>query len=443
MSGVELDNDTKTSIQLPVDGELCVAVPLGEPRCSSSITLQAPANAIHPPRVDILGAPMVPGVEYFLLPGQSLIVFSWTSAVVDIKGSAKLKKNIFRTGMKSIMRPLVEYQCSLDQMRRELHKKNDLGPIVLVCGSTLYGKRLAARSLCSYATRSGWKPLLVDLDSGMDQSVGIPGSIGAAIMEYPLVVDEIISQTHITFSYFTGFLESQQQNDLGASISPCYKHYSSLLMDVALERLQEHIGTVYGSSGAIVILPDLVGASGAAFVASIAERYPVSNILCWGDNYLFHKLYSRFDESGSVAQAAKVTKVDKISASYFGPFPVPPGLLLPQLYKHYFYGQGAVNLSPSSWTKELDKIVIYQIKERDHNPVLVVVDMKALQGIVGCLAALHIHQHSQSLLSASPLAFAKIDSIDAAGVHLLTTTHVPPPEHISAIVGAVRWITSS
>lgn len=332
----------------------------------------------------------------------------------------------------------------LVQLRQEAETRREVGPLVVLCGSSVYGKKVIGRSLCSYAARSGWKPLLVDLDNSPSQMVGIPGSVGTAIVEYPIVLDEVISQTHFTFSFYTGSLEAQYLTQEGLSIRPSYQHFSSLLLDVVMERLQAHAGTTYGPSGAVIILPDLAGGSGAHFVSDLAEskKYPISHILCCGDDYLFHKLYSRFCQNVPPAQVR--TRVDKISPSYVTQPTVPASAALPRLFTNFFDGEGSTNLSHYIWQKTLNRVDIYVIRddERKKQPVLLAVEKEALEGFVGCIAALYTFKHSQNLLTASPFAMGKINSVDGAGVHFLTSTP-SPPDRLCAIVGSVRWLVGS
>lgn len=438
MNILNTESHEKISINLPEDGELCIIVPLNEGR-AASISVQN-STATNDPRVDCMGAPMIPGVNYRLLAGESFSIYSWTSAVIDIQGSSSLLKNVFRNPVKSLVRPIVEYHCLLHQIRADADKKGDIGPVVLLCGNNSSGKSCIARSLCSYAARSGWKPLLVDLDNSVSQMIGVPGSIGAAVVEYPIVMDEIISQSLVTFSYFTGFLECQRTTHSGSSMSPTYVNYTTLLLDLVKDRLYSHIGTTIGSSGAIIVLPELVGMSGVNFAIDIAEKYMGTNILCCNDDFLFHKLYSRFCEDIPIEQVQ--TKVDKISSTYVAPAVIPHEIILPKLFKDFFYGNGPTNLLPQRWARGLDKVKVFQLKDDNNKAGLDSVQLESLQGIVGCIAALYPDNQPQSILTASPLTVGKIDTIDATGIQLLTATHSLPYERICLVVGSVRWISS-
>eukprot|EP00796_Vickermania_ingenoplastis_P009248 gene9248-6501_t len=466
LTNIYADDNLRTiSIQLSADGELCILVPFDESGWSSSVTVQNVANSNEKkqlvPKVDVLGSPLVPGVKYYLLPGQNFSLYSWTPSTIEVHGSLKLLHNMFKMPVKSVTRPLVEYHCGLDQLRRVLHKRGETGPVVLVCGSTSSGKAQIGRTLCSYAARSDWKPLLVDLDCGVSQMIGVPGTIGAAITEYPVTIDEVISQTHVCFSFFTGFLECQSVRDGEATMGASYRHYSFMLLDVMRDRLNSHLGTTYSSSGAVIVLPEVVGVSGANFVFDVVEKYAISHILCCGDDYLFHKLYSRFVEDVDVNHAH--TRVDKISQSYFTPAPVPTQLLLPTLFENFFNGQGPIRILSALLLRPFDKVEVFQIKEDSTSsmPTLTSVEREELQGKVGCMTALYPSNHSQSLLSASPLTIAKIDAVDARGafvrsrwidslafqIKILSMTGITVTEmtcyHSDMTIGEISMSTSS
>lgn len=437
MSGLLAEKKVKLSIQLSADKELIVVVPLAEKKNSSFICVHS-ATSYYDPKVDIMGAPMIPDVQYNLLPGTTVSLYSWSSSTIDICGSPTLIKNIHRNPCKSLIRPLVEYHCLLHQGRSDADKKSGIGPITLICGNSVGSKPQIGRTLCSYAARCGWKPLLVDLDCGVLQSIGVPGCISAAAVEYPIAVDEVISQTHMSLLYFTGSLECQKNTDMEVIMNPIYCNYVTVLMDVIEQRFSTHMGTLHSLSGAIIIIPELVGTSGINFVIELIEKYAISNVLCCGDDFLFHKLYSRFCDNVAVPQI----KVDKISQGFLSNISIPEEVFLSTLYKNFFYGNGATILYPASWTQTLDRLEIYCLKDDNKNAVLESVEMEALQGIVGCIAALFYLNNSQSLLLASPFTIAKIEAIDSAGLHLLTTTHSPPLEKICVVVGSVRWFSS-
>ncbi|KAG5503369.1 hypothetical protein GH5_04441 [Leishmania sp. Ghana 2012 LV757] len=428
-------------VTIPADGELIITVPPSEPKCTASIKLEA-SNGTTDSRVDVAGSPLVTDISYYLLPGVTLNVFAWTVSIVRIEGSERLLRGVIRSPAKSITRPLVEYHCVLHTQRVAAEKTQSSGPMTLICGGELAGKMVAARTLANYSARAGWKLTLVDLDPGVDQVVGLPGSIGAAIVEYPLALDEVIALSLVSTTYFVGTTEVESFDKLGeACVKAAYTHFSKLLLNCVRERLSTHANNLYGFSGAIIVLPEIHGNGGVNFVSELIQQYDISNVLCLGDDDLFHTLYLRHDR-GNSAQPDYV-KIDRISHNFSVVPPPNADAVLPSRYSDYFLGAGVVDLHPSQWSKPFNSIDVLIVKEEQGQVVLSPIPKEELQGIVGCIGALHSFK-SGSPLQSSPLAYARIQTIDPAGIYFLTSTHFTfPSEKLTLLVGNVRWITST
>ncbi|KAK7194505.1 hypothetical protein NESM_000367600 [Novymonas esmeraldas] len=428
-------------VTLPTDGELIVTVPLTEPKCSATIRLE-PSTGTTDSRVDVAGSPLVAEISYYLLPGANLTVFAWTAGVVRIEGSEQLLRSVIRPSTRSITRPLVEYHCVLHTQRAAAESTLSAGPVTLICGGQLSGKAMIARTLANYAARAGWKPLLVDMDPGVHQTIGLPGSIGAAIVDHPVSLDEVMALSLVCTTYFVGTTEVESFSKLGeAVVGAAYVHFAKLLLDCVRERLSAHMHDLYGFSGAIVLVPEVHGSAGMNFVSELIQQCEVSNVLCVGDDDLFHMLYLRHDR-GNAAQADYV-KIDRISHNFSVVPPADADALLPSRYNDYFLGAGAVGLHPSQWSKPFSSIDVLLLKEEQGQVVLSAVPKEELQGIVGCIGALYSSK-SVSALQSSPVAYARVQTIDPAGIYFLTSTHYTfPSERLTLLVGAVRWITST
>ncbi|KPI86672.1 hypothetical protein ABL78_4287 [Leptomonas seymouri] len=317
-----------------------------------------------------------------------------------------------------------------------------MGPVTLVCGGHLSGKAAVVRSLVNYAARAGWKPLLVDMDPSAYQMIGLPGSIGAAIVDSPVPLDEVMSLSLVSTTFFVGSTEIQKVDKLGeAPMSAAYVHFAKLLMTCVRERLSTHVNDLYGCSGAVVLAPEVYGSSGASFVSEVIQQYDVSNVLCLGDDCLFHSLYLRHDR-GHANQPGFV-KVDRISHNFSVVPPASPEVLMPIRYSEYFFGAGAVGLHPSQWSKPFNNIDVLLLKEEQGQVVLSAVPKDELLGVVGCIGALYLSK-SVSALQSSPVVYARVEKIDPEGIHFLTSTHYTfPSEKLVLLVGSVRWITST
>lgn len=108
-------------------------------------------------------------------------------------------------------------------------EKDTQGPISMVVGPTDVGKTTICRLLLNYAVRLGRRPVYVDLDVGQGL-IGIPGTIGALLVERPAAIEEGFSQ-QAPLVYHFGHITPSENTVL-------YQALVSKLADVTLERLQ-------------------------------------------------------------------------------------------------------------------------------------------------------------------------------------------------------------
>ncbi|CCW64317.1 unnamed protein product [Phytomonas sp. EM1] len=429
-----------TNIQLSAESELFIKVPQSEPRCSARIVVQSASGSDA--RVEFLGTPLFVDVSYYLIPGEQVVLFTWTNAIILVEGSDLLLKNVFRTSTRPLSRAIIEYHSFLHDIRAASENGLREGPITLLCGRDDSSKVATAKSLCNYATRTGWKPLLVDLDCRRSPILGVPGSLSASVIEFPITLDEIFSQTHVSITFFVGTTEPQQQTE-EKMLSPSYVHYSRFLLKCCNDRLSKHSSDIFGWSGMIVILPELNDNAAVNFITEIVEAHNISHILTFGDDYLFHKLYMQYSIRGGSHRRRKLL-VDRISKGHcYTPFP-PLEQILPGIFRNYFHGSGPIILQPSQWLKSFETLEILRFKESIDQVQLITVEKEELQGIVGCIGALFHFDKISTPLNLSPFAYVRVHSIEPTGVVLLTTTTFTfPSDRLILVVGTVRWITST
>ena len=115
----------------------------------------------------------------------------------------------------------------------------------MIVGSTDTGKSTLARILCNLALRSGYQPILADVDVGQSV-ISLPGTIGATPIEYPIGEDDLSASTSAAspLCFFFG------HSSPGSNV-PFYKKLSSRLAQVVDRRLAR---TDSGSRPAGVIL---------------------------------------------------------------------------------------------------------------------------------------------------------------------------------------------
>ncbi|CAD2217416.1 polyribonucleotide 5'-hydroxyl-kinase [Angomonas deanei] len=425
-------------VSLSPGGELFFRVPTSSGREGASVRV-VPTGGGGDARVEAKGCPLIIDVSYILVPGTTYSVYSWTNAKLEITGSAELLGSVFRAPSHSIFRPIAEFHCYLHTKRDGALKSGARGPIALICGKNSETKCTIAQTLCNYASRSNWKPLLVDMNCGCEQLLSIPGCISAGIIEQPMTPDSVPSESILSLSYFTGSLYcSRTDPDGSLKIPGAYVHYCKVLCDTVNKRLMEQSSNVYGASGAVVVVPDLPGSAGINCISDIIYQLGVDHVLCADDDDTFNRLYLRhemMDKSGVV--------VDKISCNFCSTPNLPPEKTLAQQFEDYFNGKGQTILSPSRWAKPFTALEILSVKEQEDQIRLVQLEHEELEKIIGCIGALYHKDEIVSLLQATPLCFVRVQSVDTTGITFLTTTHYTfPSEKLALVVGSLRWVTS-
>ena len=74
----------------------------------------------------------------------------------------------------------------------------EVGPRVLVTGSSLSGKSTLCQILVNYTLKLGWTPLFCDIDLGFNE-IGPPGTLTCSLVEEPLPNDDLV---HNSISFF-------------------------------------------------------------------------------------------------------------------------------------------------------------------------------------------------------------------------------------------------
>ncbi|ESS63782.1 hypothetical protein TCDM_08323 [Trypanosoma cruzi Dm28c] len=430
---------------LSAGSELVVSVPHKTKRCSANLKVLSLTGGVEP-RVDVLGAPALVDVSYNLLPGMVFSIFAWNNASIRIEGPKQLILNCYRSTIPPFLRPVVEYHCIIHDARTMADKNSLFGPIVLICGKNDTEKHAIARTLCNYAARTGWCPQLVDLDCGIGQMLGAPGTLCAGVIEYPMTLDEETTTGPVSVCFFTGSTEPQIRSGSGEwNMFAPYMHYTNLLLNCVNGRIAKHLGGIAASSGAVVVLPELKGISGILFVENLLRRFNISHVLCVGDDFLFSGLQERIMKMQNPmnSHSSVSTRIDRLSQSFHYP-PMDAGSeYLSSKMEKYFFGGGAIDLQPSEINKSFSSIEILLLKDNDRHAVVTVVEQDSLEAIVGCVGALLESSTiiDKDVLSLAPFALARVQGVDAHGVNLLVSTHSALSEKLILVVGSFRWIT--
>ncbi|XP_067649529.1 polyribonucleotide 5'-hydroxyl-kinase Clp1-like [Haliotis asinina] len=138
---------------------------------------------------EVFGTELAKNKRYVFQAGSKVAVFTWHGCTIKLSG----KTEVAYVSKETPMVMYVNTHAALEQMREKADAENSRGPRVLVVGPTDVGKSTLCRLLCNYAVRLGRAPVLADLDVGQNQ-IGIPGTIGAIVVERPADVEEGFSE---------------------------------------------------------------------------------------------------------------------------------------------------------------------------------------------------------------------------------------------------------
>ena len=120
------------------------------------------------------------------------------------------------------MQNYAKLHSQLEVQRRAAKERSEKGedpdgPRVLICGAPDSGKATIAKILVNYAARLDWQLTYVDIDPN-DNTVSIPGSIGAVPIDMPVPIDEGFSIFPPTVSFLGSVAVDEKNEDLYSHI---------------------------------------------------------------------------------------------------------------------------------------------------------------------------------------------------------------------------------
>ncbi|KAL9966563.1 hypothetical protein ACROYT_G024659 [Oculina patagonica] len=137
---------------------------------------------------EVFGTELIKNKKFTFKAGSKVAIFTWHGCTVEISGPLEVAYVSKET-------PMVMYlnlHMGLEQKRIKAENSTDeseIGPRVLVVGPVDVGKSTLCQLLLNYAVRMGRRPVFVDLDVGQG-FIGIPGSMGALLIERPADIEE-------------------------------------------------------------------------------------------------------------------------------------------------------------------------------------------------------------------------------------------------------------
>ncbi|CAH8572731.1 unnamed protein product [Dicrocoelium dendriticum] len=133
---------------------------------------------------EIYGTELVCGSELPLTSGQRGTIVTFHGCKIAVHGSGITTFLISAAEDQEIVHVYMNIHGSLEVLRQKAIKEQSRGPRVLVCGHESVGKSTLCRTFASYAARRKHKPILVDVNVGLNQ-VCIPTTIAAVAISKP------------------------------------------------------------------------------------------------------------------------------------------------------------------------------------------------------------------------------------------------------------------
>ena len=312
------------------------------------------------------------------------------------------------------------------------------GPRVLVAGPVDVGKSTVSRILCNYAVRSGWAPVLVDLDLGQG-GVTCPGTLAALPLDAPLPPGGSVP-LDLALVYYYGAASPGDNPEL-------FKHLVARLAGALEARAQASPGA--RASGVVVNTCGWIAGVGKALLVDAALALRCDVVLVLGAERLHAELQAQLGgpggatvvslhRSGGVvsrpAEARRVARSLRTREYFYGPFAGP-------------------NLCPHAASAPFDHLLLFRVgggprapssalpvgAEPAANPLRVAAVQPSLELLHSVLAVSHAAAPGE-LLTANVAGFIHVTDVDMQQrrvTYLAPCAGPLPGKYL--LVGAVKW----
>lgn len=116
--------------------------------------------------------------------GTKSAIFTWHGCRIEASGQCE-EYSAEETPMTSY----INTHFALEKLRQQAAERREDGPRVLILGPTNSGKTSLVKLLTSYATRTGWQPMVINTDS-REGMLSIPGTLTATAFSSIIDVEE-------------------------------------------------------------------------------------------------------------------------------------------------------------------------------------------------------------------------------------------------------------
>lgn len=268
-------------------------------------------------QAEVFGTELIKNKKFTFNAGSKVAIFTWHGCTVEVSGPPEWSYVSKET-------PMVMYlnlHMALEQMRQKAeNSESEIGPRVLVVGPTDVGKSTLCQLLLNYAVRMGRRPVFVDLDVGQGY-VGIPGSMGALLIERPADIEEGFPlQAPLVYHYGHASPGSNEK---------LYNKISSTIAEVTKERFEKNKKA--HASGCVINTCGWVTGTGYRILVHAAEAFDVNVIVVLDQERVYNDLKKQFankvqvvhlPKSGGVVVRSQETRRtgrdDRVRAYFYG-----------------------------------------------------------------------------------------------------------------------------
>eukprot|EP00884_Botryococcus_braunii_P021352 jgi/Botrbrau1/7900/Bobra.9_2s0073.1 len=312
---------------------------------------------------EILGTEMVRG-ETITLKGPKLPIFTWEGAKIWVSSPSGKPLSqagvIYMSDPDKFMPTYFGWHDELHAKRLKAIKEGRDGPRLLVVGPTNAGKSSLTRMLMNYACRERvsedpeserMQPLFVDLDIGQG-AIGLPGCIGASLVEDPTDFDGSLGGSALPLVYFFGSVSAQDNIDL-------YRHLVSCLASVLGQR-SELSPKVVGS-GMVINTMGFVEGAGFGLLLHVIECFKPTDIITLAQDRLYSQINNELLARGrSRNELVKMLRKLERNGGVVDRDRESRKLARDRRLREYFYGKNG-ELNPISTTVRAEKLQVFRI----------------------------------------------------------------------------------
>lgn len=225
---------------------------------------------------EVFGAELVKDRSYQLMPRLKAAIFTRQGCVLHLYG----RPDVWYKGSNTTMVMYENIHRALGQMRTNAQKSYNRGPRVLIAGPIEVGKSTLCKILSNYAVRSGWKPLLVDLDVAQND-IATPGTIGAMVIDRPTDFEDGFYSIENPLLFHYGHTNPLHNPVL----------YNSLLSSLAEEvNTRSEVDKYVNFSGAIINMSAWVREHGYKCLLHAASVFEIEVLVILDQEFLVDRL---------------------------------------------------------------------------------------------------------------------------------------------------------